>query len=40
MTTAETTPAGVNIDNYAENVLEVENLKVYYDTECWSGQGG
>ncbi len=34
MTTAETTPAGVNIDNYAENVLEVENLKVYYDTDA------
>ncbi|CAI8007541.1 Putative peptide import ATP-binding protein BRA1094/BS1330_II1086 [Geodia barretti] len=34
MTTAEKAPAGVNIDNYAENVLEVENLKVYYDTDA------
>ena len=34
MTTAEKAPAGVNIDNYAENILEVENLKVYYDTDA------
>ena len=34
MTTAETAPAAVNVDNRAENVLEVENLKVYYDTDA------
>ena len=34
MTTAEATTAAVNVDIHSENVLEVENLKVYYDTDA------
>ncbi len=35
MTTAEVSPtAAVNVDIHSENVLEVENLKVYYDTDA------
>lgn len=35
MTTAEASPtAAVNVDIHSENVLEVENLKVYYDTDA------
>ncbi len=34
MTTAEATTATVSADIRSENVLEVENLKVYYDTDA------
>ena len=35
MTTAQaSTTAAVNVDIHSENVLEVENLKVYYDTDA------
>lgn len=34
MTTAEATTAAVNVDIHSENVLEVDNLKVYYDTDA------
>ena len=33
MTTAEARSAAVNVDIHAENILEVENLMVYYDTD-------